>query len=122
MVEHIEKLSAELGGEPFLEFFIFDHGNIPILEAGVAEKAPASVAVSSLCRRSQNRTSLHVTSKCAEVCRRGMCQAGRIAGCKSRIARVRPRTRIGAEEGNRGWPRREVAGFTREIPKLAVTV
>ena len=37
MVENIEKFGAELSGEALLEFHLFDHGNIPILEPQVAE-------------------------------------------------------------------------------------
>jgi len=65
VVENIEELGAELGGEAFLEFEILDHRNIPILETRVAEDVTGCISNGSERRRNHDR----ITSSKAAVVR-----------------------------------------------------
>src|SRR6202011_2876691 len=106
---------SKLGGQALLDFELLVHRHIPVPEARVAEDVPACIPQSSWRGRHKDRITLHVTSKSAEVRGGGMCQAGRIAGGKGRITRVRPRLGVGVKERKRNRARPEVAGIAEEI-------
>ena len=44
VIEHVKHLEPELGAEPLLEHEVLEYGEIPVLEARVAEGVPAHVA------------------------------------------------------------------------------
>ena len=68
MVEDIEKLGAELGGEAFLDFRFLDHGHIPVFETQVAEVVTPRIADGSQRGRNQDRLAVraYVTADSVE--------------------------------------------------------
>lgn len=148
MIENVEKFSAELRGEPFLELHLLGHRQIPIAETGVTPDVAAGCAESTDGRRDQHRMPLVVASKIVERIDRPQVDGvgGREASLRrSRVEtarqidrsggsqlRARNRCRVAEIGGdisiciravrNGGIARFKVAGPADEIPAIGVFV
>jgi len=88
MVENIEELGAELGGEAFLEFRLLEDGNIPVLEPQVAEAVTPRIADGSQRGRNEDRLAVraYVTANTIE----SVHCAGSSCGAQARCGRGNP--------------------------------
>src|SRR5712691_1401282 len=117
-VQNVEEFSAKLGGESLFELYILNHGQIPILESPVPEDVSACRPQGSERWRNKDRGAICIA---AVVCERGLrepgCRSPVQCHCFGKAGRI-----AGALEKGKRIPttRREIAGVTIEIPKLAV--
>jgi hypothetical protein len=66
MVENVEELPSELGGEVFLKLKGFGNGKVEVAESSVAEHVTRSCTVAAISRRDQYRVAKRIATQVGE--------------------------------------------------------